>query len=175
MSCAECERRARYMAADPEMYRGEDTRCEMHQAQAREAELRNQVKGLEHRLALWQSRVAELEARQGDRPAPFPSTRRALAEVARDLWLDVDQYCQIELPPPPPDEVLRTNYHHLRWMMQQVQDHCGVWPLDKLGRWVGFVHGVLASRGKLDVEAERVRTRPIFEQAYAEDGVEKKA
>lgn len=62
MICAECALRARYMAADPEMYRGEDTRCEMHQAMARESELRAQVKGLEHRLALWQSRVAELEA-----------------------------------------------------------------------------------------------------------------
>lgn len=32
MSCAECDRRARYMAADPEMYRDEDTRCDAHQA-----------------------------------------------------------------------------------------------------------------------------------------------
>lgn len=35
MSCQECERRARYMAADPEMYRGEDTRCEAHQPRPR--------------------------------------------------------------------------------------------------------------------------------------------
>jgi len=29
-SCAECERTRRYMAADPEMYRGEDSRCSAH-------------------------------------------------------------------------------------------------------------------------------------------------
>ncbi len=29
-TCPECNRRAAYMAADPEMYRGDDTRCDAH-------------------------------------------------------------------------------------------------------------------------------------------------
>lgn len=38
-------------------------------------------------------------------------------------------------------------------------------PIDKLGRWTGFIQGVMASRGWLDVAAERDRTRPIFNRA----------
>lgn len=38
MSCSECERRRRYMSADPEMYRGDDMRCTAHQ------ELDNQLR-----------------------------------------------------------------------------------------------------------------------------------
>lgn len=34
-SCPHCERRSAYMAHDPEMYRGDDRRCELHQALAR--------------------------------------------------------------------------------------------------------------------------------------------
>lgn len=29
-TCPECSRRRAYMAADPEMYRGDDTRCDAH-------------------------------------------------------------------------------------------------------------------------------------------------
>lgn len=29
-TCPECTRRRAYMAADPEMYRGDDTRCDAH-------------------------------------------------------------------------------------------------------------------------------------------------
>ena len=39
MSCSECDRRRRYMSADPEMYRGEDTRCTPHQKEAAHNEL----------------------------------------------------------------------------------------------------------------------------------------
>lgn len=35
-------------------------------------------------------------------------------------------------------------------------------PIDKLARWVGFIQGVMASRGWLSVQAERDRTRSLF-------------
>lgn len=39
--------------------------------------------------------------------------------------------------------------------------------LDKLARWIGFIQGVLAVNGVIEVDAERDRTRPIFQAAYA--------
>lgn len=37
-------------------------------------------------------------------------------------------------------------------------------PDDKIARWTGFIQGVMAANGWLDVDAERERTRPIFAQ-----------
>lgn len=39
-------------------------------------------------------------------------------------------------------------------------------PFDKLSRWLGFVQGVLAVQGIIDVDEEREFTRPIFHQLY---------
>lgn len=35
-------------------------------------------------------------------------------------------------------------------------------PIDKLGRWVGYIQGVMAARNWLHVPSERAWTRPIF-------------
>lgn len=35
-------------------------------------------------------------------------------------------------------------------------------PDDKMARWTGFIQGVMAANGWLSVDAERDRTRPIF-------------
>lgn len=45
------------------------------------------------------------------------------------------------------------------------------WPVDKTSRWIGYVQGVMATRGLLNVGAERERTRPFFHAAYAEEGI----
>jgi hypothetical protein len=63
-----------------------------------------------------------------------------------------------------------TSPAHLAWMCDTAADRCRDWPLDKLSRWLGFVQGVLASRGTLSVEAERDFSRPLFHAAYAVDG-----
>ena len=54
----------------------------------------------------------------------------------------------------------RTSPDHLRWMLEQI--HAGKVGGTKAHRWLGFVQGVLAARGQLDVDAERDRTRPFF-------------
>lgn len=53
-----------------------------------------------------------------------------------------------------------TSYTHLRWMIRQIEDRAV--DGDKAHRWLGFVQGVLAARGVLDVIAERDRTRQFF-------------
>lgn len=65
-----------------------------------------------------------------------------------------------------PGENPRTGAAHLRWMCRTARDNAAFWPVDKTGRWLGFVQGVLAARGLLDVDTERDRTRPMFHAAY---------
>lgn len=69
MGCVECDRRGAYMAADPEMYRDEDKRCECHrQLAATQAKLDAAVAlaGILHRLVddgviLYAGRVSDRE------------------------------------------------------------------------------------------------------------------
>lgn len=63
MSCILCDMTRKYMSADPEMYRGDDTRCEAHQ---RIAELEAAVEGgqvLLRTAVQDRERIAELEAK----------------------------------------------------------------------------------------------------------------
>lgn len=41
-------------------------------------------------------------------------------------------------------------------------DHGSDYPFDKMNRWMGFVQGVLAAQGIIDVDAERDVTRPLL-------------
>ncbi|WPH64841.1 hypothetical protein [Vibrio phage vB_VpaP_SJSY21] len=77
------------------------------------------------------------------------------AEVAQ-YYLDkyFSGYAEFENPEDP----LRMS--HLKWMLGQI---CLEYMTEtKSNRWLGFVQGVLASSGTLDVQLERKRTRPIF-------------
>ncbi len=56
----------------------------------------------------------------------------------------------------------KTSADHLSWMCREILEKIDVMPVDKIGRWVGFFQGVMAASGALDVDAERERTRPIF-------------
>lgn len=60
-----------------------------------------------------------------------------------------------------PDFPDKTGYRHIRDMISTIKATPEM-PIDKMARWVGFIHGVLASRGVISVDAERDRTRPIF-------------
>lgn len=64
-----------------------------------------------------------------------------------------------------------TSPSHLAWMLDIVQGSAFKWPLDKLGRWIGYVQGVLVEQRKLNVETERNRTRSAYQIAYAADGL----
>jgi hypothetical protein len=66
----------------------------------------------------------------------------------------------------------RTCPTNLHWMMERVIREIDTFPLDKMGRWIGFVQGVLALSGNLDVDAERERTRARFHAAYKATGQE---
>lgn len=60
----------------------------------------------------------------------------------------------------------KTSREHICWMLNELQEKIDVFPADKTSRWLGFVQGVLAANGRIDVDEERDRTRPLFHEAY---------
>lgn len=64
----------------------------------------------------------------------------------------------------------RLSLKNLAWMCQEGGAGCGVLPLDKMNRWLGFVQGCLCMRGLVDVDIERAVSRPLFHSAYQEMG-----
>lgn len=75
-----------------------------------------------------------------------------------------------QIPVVQSDDAAPTSMTHLHWMMVHALRNYHIWPIDKTSRWIGFVQGVLAARGFLNVDAERDRTRPIFHEAYRQMG-----
>ncbi len=55
---------------------------------------------------------------------------------------------------------------NLSWMARHILSNRDL-PSDKISRWLGFIQGVLAVRGRLSVSAERDATRSIFHRAYS--------
>lgn len=55
---------------------------------------------------------------------------------------------------------------NLSWMARHILSNREL-PSDKISRWLGFIQGVLAVRGRLSVSAERDATRGIFHRAYS--------
>ena len=64
------------------------------------------------------------------------------------------------------------SHEHLRWMCWKIVVHDGEdWPKDKVGRWLGFVQGILAAQGLIDVGVERDYSRPLFHAEYVQQGL----
>jgi hypothetical protein len=64
----------------------------------------------------------------------------------------------------------RTCPDNLRWMMGRVIREINSFPVDKSGRWIGFVQGVLALSGHLSVDGERNSSRARYHAAYEATG-----
>lgn len=80
----------------------------------------------------------------------------------------------LELLPRIPDTIEgsneRTSPDNLRWLLNRVVENIDTFPLDKMGRWIGFVQGVLALSGNMNVDEERDRTRQRMQDAYRATG-----
>ena len=64
-----------------------------------------------------------------------------------------------------------TNRDHLVWMCNEAINNINEWPIDKLNRWLGFVQGVMTMQELVSVGVERDFSRPLFHQAYTQDGI----
>jgi hypothetical protein len=60
----------------------------------------------------------------------------------------------------------KCNYKHLQRLCHEAAVNGRQYPFDKMCRWLGFVQGILAVKGIIDVDAEREYTRPLFHSLY---------
>lgn len=51
---------------------------------------------------------------------------------------------------------------NLKALCKEATENSGKYPFDKLNRWMGFIQGVLATTGSIDMNDEREITRPIL-------------
>jgi hypothetical protein len=51
---------------------------------------------------------------------------------------------------------------HLVRLCGEAMSNAHAYPFDKLSRWMGFVQGVLAAKGIIDVDEERELSRPLL-------------
>lgn len=55
----------------------------------------------------------------------------------------------------------KTSNAHLCWMLREIA--AMNWQETKAHRWLGFVQGVMACKGLIDVDEERELTRSLFQ------------
>lgn len=74
------------------------------------------------------------------------------------------------IPPHIENSTDRTSSENLFWMISRLVREIQTFPVDKQGRWIGFIHGVLALSGHLDVDEVRNRSRGRYHKAYIATG-----
>lgn len=63
----------------------------------------------------------------------------------------------------------RCDYQSLIILCDEAIQNGHTYPMDKMHRWLGFVQGVLASRGVISIDGEREFTRPLFHKLYGNE------
>lgn len=91
--------------------------------------------------------------------------RPYLKLIVEPLLYLAQQEEDIENPPP------FTGLDNLEFLLTRILEDETL-PEDKIHRWIGFVQGVMAARGIIDVKFERNRTRAIFHDYYRSIGIE---
>lgn len=93
--------------------------------------------------------------------------RDAQAKVAGDLRALIVANEQIIRDMPLVEEA---DYDNILWLMETALDRNQLNPVDKTGRWIGFVQCALIVRRVLDTKTERDQTRALFHAAYEATG-----
>ena len=65
----------------------------------------------------------------------------------------------------------RCSLGNLQWMCSVALENMDQFPIDKLSRWLGFIQGVMCTHGLISVDGERDFSRPLFQEAYMEEGI----
>jgi hypothetical protein len=104
-----------------------------------------------------------------DLPQEMPSVRQAHKALFKGYLLVLDGLVREGATSPSPDPL--GTYANLQWMCETAIQNIDGFPVDKLGRWLGFVQGVLSTAGLIDATEDRDFSRPIFHTAYAADGI----
>lgn len=83
-------------------------------------------------------------------------TMRSLRELILENEVEIKNLPLVE----------EANYENILWLMDHALLENDNFPVDKTGRWIGFVQCALIVRGLLDTKSERDRTRALFHEAY---------
>ena len=95
---------------------------------------------------------------------PVRDAQRVVMADLRALILDNEQAIR-DMP-----LVEEADYDNILWMMETGLFRNDEVPVDKTGRWIGFVQCALIVRRILDTKTERDQTRALFHAAYAATG-----
>jgi hypothetical protein len=93
--------------------------------------------------------------------------RDAQAKVMADLRDLIVSNEQVIRDTPLVDEA---NYDNILWLIETGLNRNNLVPVDKTGRWIGFVQCALIVRRVLDTKTERDQTRALFHAAYLATG-----
>lgn len=88
--------------------------------------------------------------------------REAHSQEIQDLYFSIPKHIE--------GSTERTSPANLEWMLWRLADEIDTFPVDKQGRWIGFVQGVLALSGHIDVDEVRNRSRSRYHTAYLATG-----
>jgi hypothetical protein len=95
---------------------------------------------------------------------PVRDAQRVVITDLRALIIDNEQAIR-DMP-----LVEEANYENILWMMDTGLRRNEEVPVDKTGRWIGFVQCALIVRRVLDTKTERDQTRALFHAAYEATG-----
>jgi hypothetical protein len=95
---------------------------------------------------------------------PVRDAQRVVMTDLRALIIDNEQAIR-DMP-----LVEEANYENILWMMDTGLRRNEEVPVDKTGRWIGFVQCALIVRRVLDTKTERDQTRALFHAAYEATG-----
>lgn len=98
---------------------------------------------------------------QPDRPVPPEVDAHSVREALKPLFERYQRLAQDPSIPANPGAAPGTEMQQVAWLCATALQHLYDLPVDKLNRRLGFVQGVLAVNGLIDVAAERDLTRPI--------------
>jgi len=62
--------------------------------------------------------------------------------------------------------------NEIEGLIQEGIDRAYELPVDKLNRWLGYVQHYLISNGLLSINGERDFSRPLYHEAYLNEGLE---
>ncbi len=86
--------------------------------------------------------------------------------IPKELLQHYRQICISILPPNVVTEIKQkegseTEPEHLIWMLTEIQENLTM-SSTKRHRWLGYIQGILVSKGVIDVKQEREYTRGMF-------------
>lgn len=93
-------------------------------------------------------------------------------DATKDMFARYLTVIEAQAHDPYPNIDPKLSLVNLAWICKEGSQSVHTLPIDKTSRWLGFVQGCLAMRGLSSVDTERDVSRPLFHEAYKNEGIE---